>query len=188
MKTRTMMIGLALAGILAAAGYGLYSAGMDRGMKMGSSAAAGGGAQQPGAVDPAAGRRILYWHDPMVPGQRFDKPGKSPFMDMQLVPVYADDASMGAAVRINSTVAQNLGIRLGKVERRVLAPRLTAVGSVAFDERRLQLVQARTDGFIQRLFVKSPFERVRRGQPLAEIVAPLWLSAQQEYVALLDAK
>ena len=37
-----------------------------------------------------AGRKVLYWHDPMVPGQRFDKPGKSPFMDMQLVPVYAD--------------------------------------------------------------------------------------------------
>ena len=30
-------------------------------------------------------RKVLYWHDPMVPGQRFDKPGKSPFMDMPLV-------------------------------------------------------------------------------------------------------
>jgi Cu(I)/Ag(I) efflux system membrane fusion protein len=136
----------------------------------------------------ASGRRVLYWHDPMVPGQRFDKPGKSPFMDMQLVPVYADEAPTGAAVRISSNVAQNLGIRLGKVERRVLAPRLTAVGNVAFDERRLQLVQARTDGFVQRLFVKAPFERVRRGQPLAQIVAPMWLSAQQEYLALLDVK
>ncbi len=38
----------------------------------------------------ADGRKILYWHDPMVPNARFDKPGKSPFMDMDLVPVYAD--------------------------------------------------------------------------------------------------
>src|SRR4029077_2323513 len=29
---------------------------------------------------------VLYWYDPMVPNQHFDKPGKSPFMDMQLVP------------------------------------------------------------------------------------------------------
>ncbi len=44
------------------------------------------------------GRKVLYWHDPMVPGPRFDKPGKSPFMDMQLVPMYADsDPSAGAA-------------------------------------------------------------------------------------------
>ncbi len=27
-----------------------------------------------GVVD----RKVLYWHDPMVPGQKFDKPGKSP--------------------------------------------------------------------------------------------------------------
>src|SRR3546814_7476339 len=37
------------------------------------------------------GREVLYWYDPMVPDQRFDKPGKSPFMDMQLVPKYADE-------------------------------------------------------------------------------------------------
>ena len=40
----------------------------------------------------SAEREVLYWYDPMVPDQRFDKPGKSPFMDMQLVPKYADDA------------------------------------------------------------------------------------------------
>ena len=43
------------------------------------------------ATAPAASamgeRKVLYWHDPMVPGPRFDKPGKSPFMNMQLVPV-----------------------------------------------------------------------------------------------------
>src|SRR3546814_10860641 len=47
------------------------------------------------AADPAAdaSRKILYWYDPMVPSQHFDKPGKSPFMDMQLVPKYADERS-----------------------------------------------------------------------------------------------
>ncbi len=124
----------------------------------------------------------------MVPGQRFDKPGKSPFMDMQLVPVYEDDVPSGATVRIDSSVVQNLGMRLGKVERRVPASRVTVVGGVAFDERHLQVIQARTDGYVQRLFVKASLERVRRGQALAEILAPAWLSAQQEYVALLDAQ
>ena len=27
-----------------------------------------------------------YWFDPMRPSEHFDKPGKSPFMDMQMVP------------------------------------------------------------------------------------------------------
>ena len=26
--------------------------------------------------------KAMYWYDPMVPAQHFDKPGKSPFMDM----------------------------------------------------------------------------------------------------------
>jgi Cu(I)/Ag(I) efflux system membrane fusion protein len=30
-----------------------------------------------------------YWYDPMHPEKHFDKPGKSPFMDMQLLPKYA---------------------------------------------------------------------------------------------------
>ncbi|MDM8351152.1 heavy metal-binding domain-containing protein, partial [Pseudomonas sp. sp1636] len=36
-------------------------------------------------------RKVLYWYDPMSPQQKFDQPGKSPFMDMQLVPRYADE-------------------------------------------------------------------------------------------------
>lgn len=137
---------------------------------------------------PAGGeRKVLYWHDPMVPSQKFDKPGKSPFMDMQLVPVYADE-EQGGDVRISAAATQNLGIRIGAVEKRALAPRLEAVGSIAFDERLLELVQARVNGYVTRSHVKAPLERVRRGQPLAEILAPEWLAAQQEYLALLDAK
>lgn len=33
--------------------------------------------------------KVLYWYDPMVPDQHFDKPGPSPFMDMDFVPKYA---------------------------------------------------------------------------------------------------
>jgi Cu(I)/Ag(I) efflux system membrane fusion protein len=132
-------------------------------------------------------RKILYWHDPMVPSARFDKPGKSPFMDMPLVPVYADETG-GAAVPVDSVVSQNLGIRLGTVEKTVWQSRLPAVGSVAFDERLLEVVPARVEGYVTRLHVKAPLERVRRGQALAEIVAPAWLEAQEEYLALLDAQ
>jgi membrane fusion protein, copper/silver efflux system len=133
-------------------------------------------------------RKVLYWHDPMVPNVRFDKPGKSPYMDMQLVPVYADEGAGGAAVRVSDTVSQNLGIRLGKVEKVDLRARLSAVGSVAFDEGLLELVQARVEGYITHLYVKAPLERVRRGQPLAQIVSPAWISAQEEYLALLSAR
>jgi len=65
-------------------------------------------------------RKVLYWTDPMVPGFKSDKPGKSPFMDMELVPVYEDEAGSAGApiVSIRPEVANSLGVRTAAVSRR----------------------------------------------------------------------
>lgn len=138
-----------------------------------------------GPAAPAAQgeRKVLYWHDPMVPGPRFDKPGKSPFMDMQLVPVYADEAS-ASGVKVNPQVQQNLGIRTAAVTRTQVANTFEAVGAVQFDERLTEAVQTRVNGYVERLLVRAPMEYVRKGQPLATIFAPDWLGPQNEYLAL----
>ncbi len=132
------------------------------------------------------GRKVLYWHDPMVPGQRFDKPGKSPFMDMQLVPMYATadaDADAGG-VNVSPSVQQNLGIRLAGVRRAEVATSFDAVGAVQFDERLAVVVQTRVPGYVERLLVRAPMERVRKGQALATVFAPEWLGPQNEWLAL----
>jgi membrane fusion protein, copper/silver efflux system len=134
---------------------------------------------------PEAGKKVLYWHDPMYPQQKFDKPGKSPFMDMQLVPVYADTGDAAAAgVKIGPQLAQNLGVRTAIAERGRLASTVEAVGAIAFDERAVHLVQARTSGYIEELLVRAPLDPVRKGQALARIFVPEWAGAQQEYLAL----
>lgn len=139
---------------------------------------------------PAAGtdgRKVLYWHDPMVPGQRFDKPGKSPFMDMQLVPMYADSATGAGGeegVKISPSVQQNLGIRYANVRRAETSASFDAVGSVQFDERLTVAVQTRVAGYVERLSVRAPMERVRKGQALATVFAPEWLAPQNEWLAL----
>jgi multidrug efflux pump subunit AcrA (membrane-fusion protein) len=58
----------------------------------------------------------------MVPGFRSDKPGKSPFMDMQLVPVYDDATAQGGMpiVSVRPEITHNLGVRTDKVTRRGL--------------------------------------------------------------------
>ena len=117
------LLDLIAVGILGVAGYCLYATGVQRGMGLAGTVApiangaasptvvpagvdpqpAGAGAvatQCPaptgllaGDIDPANGKKILYHHDAMVHAFRFDKPCKSPFMDMMLVPVYADGDS-----------------------------------------------------------------------------------------------
>ena len=134
------------------------------------------------------GRKVLYWHDPMVPGPRFDKPGKSPFMDMQLVPVYSDTGTAGdAGVKISPAVQQNLGIRYAKVRRTEASSSFEAIGSVQFDERLNAAVQTRVAGYVERLSVRAPMERVRKGQALATLFAPDWLGPQNEWLALRRA-
>ena len=76
-------------------------------------------------------REILYWTDPMVPGYRSDKPGKSPFMDMDLVPVYAENGGGDDnSVSIRPEVINNLGVRGATTEMRFVEQRLKVPGYV----------------------------------------------------------
>ncbi len=135
----------------------------------------------------AADKKPLYYYDPMYPQQRFNKPGKSPFMDMMLVPVYGDDGADTGTVKISPRVVQNLGIRTALVTIGAIDRQVNVVGAVAFDERAVALVQARVNGFIEKLLVRAPLDKVRLGQPLAEIMAPDWVAAQEEYLALMKS-
>ena len=127
---------------------------------------------------------MLYWHDPMVPGQRFDKPGKSPFMNMDLVPVYEDEAGAETGVKVSPGVQQNLGLRTATVRQSELRSSFDAVGAVQFDERLNVAVQTRVAGYVERLAVRAPMELVRKGQPLVTIFAPDWIGPLNELLAL----
>lgn len=178
-------IAAAIAGLLGASGYSLYQAGMNHGKTMAAAMPAMATAAPAGASKAdGTGKKVLYWHDPMAPGQKFDKPGKSPFMDMQLVPVYAGDAADDGSVSISPRVQQNLGIRTAAVIRGTLSSAVAAVGSVAYNERDVALVQARSNGFLERLYVRAPLDPVRKGQALAQVFVPEWVAAQEEYLSV----
>jgi Cu(I)/Ag(I) efflux system membrane fusion protein len=130
------------------------------------------------------GRQPLYWYDPMVPGQHFDKPGKSPYMDMQLVPKYADDGGAAAGVRIDPARVQSLGIRVVAAHRSVIANGLTATGVIDFNQRDVAIVQARAAGFVQRVYARAPGDVIRAGAPLADVLVPEWGGAQTEFLAV----
>ncbi len=127
---------------------------------------------------------VLYWYDPMVPQQHFDKPGKSPFMDMELVPRYAGEAGSAAGVRIDAGVQQNLGVRLANVESVPLASRFDAAGVLGFNERDVAVVQSRASGFVEKVWRLAPGDRVKAGDPLVEVLVPEWAAAEQELLAV----
>lgn len=129
-------------------------------------------------------RKVLYWYDPMTPGQRFDKPGKSPFMDMDLVPRYADEATEDGGVTVSARQQQNLGIKTALVEKKTLEYQFDAFATVSTDERSVQIIPASANGVVEKLFVNAPQQFVKAGEPLAQLWIPEWTAAQQEYLAV----
>ncbi|VAV88087.1 Cobalt/zinc/cadmium efflux RND transporter, membrane fusion protein, CzcB family [hydrothermal vent metagenome] len=130
---------------------------------------------------------ILYYYDPMFPNQKFEKPGKSPFMDMQLVPKYAgsegEDQTPG--VSIDPAIIQNLGIRTAEAKVGKIESKLNVTGVIEFNERDVAIVQARSGGFVERTYRRAPDDVVSAGTPLADILVPDWDGAQAEYLALV---
>ena len=208
MKLKPLVLALVAVGVLGAGGYGLVLFGMQRGMGMDMNAASNAAGKLPqsiaegeaatrrhiqsgiksGDVDPSTGRKVLYYHDPMVPGNKFDKPAKSPFMDMMLVPVYADagldNSGDGGQVSVSPRTQQNLGVRIAEVTEGTLSPTVTAVGSIAFNERDQAVVQARATGYVEKLYVRATLDTVQQGQPLAELYLPDWIAAQDEFLSV----
>ena len=106
------------------------------------------------AAEQAPSRQILYWTDPMIPGYKSDKPGKSP-MGMDLVPVYAEAAGVAtstantpegyAPVLLTQEKQQLIGVRTSPAVKQMLRKTIRAVGIVAHDP---ELYQAQQE-FIQ---------------------------------------
>lgn len=211
-KKKTIVIALLAAGVLGAGGWSLYQLGIRNGMAHTPTAAPTGATGSPagtpidpstwgtpegeaatrrhietslkaGDVDPVTARKILYYHDPMVPGKKFESPGKSPFMDMMLVPAYAGaQGADSGTVSVSSRIQQNLGLRTGEVVSGPWLSEVSAVGTVAWNERGQFVVQARAIGFVEKLHVRAALDRVGKGQPLLDLYVPDWVAVQEDYL------
>lgn len=127
---------------------------------------------------------VLYWYDPMVPQQRFDQPGRSPFMDMELLPRYANGDESATVLSIDPGAVQNLGMRTTPVTRGRLQRNAELSGVLVLNERRRSLVQTRADAFVERVWPLASGDLVQAGAPLVELLVPNWVAAQHELLAL----
>ncbi|MGE0335223.1 MAG: efflux RND transporter periplasmic adaptor subunit, partial [Gammaproteobacteria bacterium] len=137
-------------------------------------------------AEPPEDRKVLYWYDPMRPDQHFEQPGKSPFMDMALVPKYAEVHSAATGVRIDPRIAQNLGLRRARASRISRVMYVDATGMVAFNERDVSIEQTRGGGFVERVWPLAVGDVVTVGQPIVELQIPEWHAAELEYLALMN--
>jgi Cu(I)/Ag(I) efflux system membrane fusion protein len=150
------------------------------------------------ADDTAAEHAIKHadprYRCPMHPQIVRDEPGTCPICGMTLVefaaPAETNDAGSAGdgpgEVRISPAVINNLGVRTEPVVSSVLPQGSDVVGYVQFDERKVQQVRPRAEGWVEGLAVRAMGETVTKGQLLFTLYSPMLESAQQEYLDALE--
>ena len=173
-RTMRARLGAAAAAVALVGGVGGYF--------LGSSGGAVAGAKAATTED---GRKVLFWYDPMSPDQKFDKPGKSPFMDMELVAKYAGgDAGGAPGVTVDPSAIQSLGLRTAVARLGTLETRIDVPGTIDFNQRDVAIVQPRAGGFVQRTYRRAPGDVIHAGAPIVDLLIPEWGSAQTEFLAV----
>jgi Cu(I)/Ag(I) efflux system membrane fusion protein len=89
------------------------------------------------------------------------------------------------AVSLSAAEERALGIVYMTVQRMTLTRTIRTVGRIQAAESQIADVTPKIEGFVERLYVSTTGESVRRGQPLLTLYSPQLVAAQQE---LLTAK
>lgn len=135
-----------------------------------------------------AARKILYYRNPMGLPDTSPTPKKDS-MGMDYQPVYADEAPTGdGTVRISLDKVQKMGVKTEVAAMRSLTRSIRAVGTVQVDERKLQEINLKYEGWIEKLHANTTGQTVRKGHSLMEVYSPALVLAQQEYLTAVKAE
>src|SRR5438128_7820661 len=85
-------------------------------------------------------------------------------------------------VQLSPERLQSIGVRMGRVERKIVGDEIRATGNVAVDETKLAFVQVRYSGYIQKVFADATYQYLRKGQPLFTIYSPDLAATEREYL------
>jgi Cu(I)/Ag(I) efflux system membrane fusion protein len=146
------------------------------------------------AADDTAAEHALkhanpLYHCPMHPEIISDEPGECPICGMDLVEEKGTDLFAESAaspeIRVSPAVINKLGVRTEAASRSPLERRAETVGYLGYDQRRVQQVRPRAEGWIEGLAVRAVGDPVEAGQLLFRLYSPVLESAQQEYLDAL---
>lgn len=127
---------------------------------------------------------------PMHPQIIRDKPGQCPICGMDLVErggtMSSGKLNLGAIIEpVNETVIGQAKT-IVPVEK-TISEKITAKGYISYNPRNIASVSSRYSGRIDKLYVKYNFQEVRKGQKIMDIYSPDLLTAQQNFVFLLNS-
>ncbi len=94
----------------------------------------------------------------------------------------ASQTSDSGTVPIDRSAAARLGITFARAAARPVATSLRAVGALKYAEPRQAYVNARVNGWVERLYADYAGKRVAAGEALLALYSPDLVSAQEEFL------
>jgi len=150
-----------------------------------------GNSTKDAGVTAPAEQKIKY-RSTMNPNEVSDKPGKDS-MGMEMTPFEVETSTVKtppglAVVSITPEASQRMGLTFGTVEKRPLTRHMRTSARILVDETRLYHVHIKVEGWVEKLFVATTGQAVKKDEPLLTIYSPELVSAQYEYLTAVRAR
>jgi Cu(I)/Ag(I) efflux system membrane fusion protein len=134
-------------------------------------------------------RKIRFYQCAMHPQVKSDKPGKCPICGMELTPIYEGQGALSEnLITLDSNSVSVINVQSEPVKRATLSRTLHVAGVIQDDLTKRKIISAYNEGRIEKLLANYTGAEVEKGQPLATFYSPNLLSAEREYLVLVQNK
>jgi RND family efflux transporter MFP subunit len=132
----------------------------------------------------------MWWNSPFNPMRRVQQAAITA-NDLSQSPtpaqIVADSAVVSsdtplAPIQLSPQRMQSIGVKIGKVESRLIYDEIRSYGNVQLNERRFAYVQTRFAGWIRQVYADATGDIVRKGEPLFTIYSPDLVAGEREYL------
>jgi len=133
-----------------------------------------------------------YYTCPMHPTVISSTPGACPVCNMSLIKVEKKanlhEGHKGNFIVIEKQQQYLAGIKTDTVNFKTIIPASTMLGTVAIDEGLVRIISSRVKGRIDKLYIKTSGEYIRRGNPVYSIYSEQLFADEKEFLALTEKK
>lgn len=134
----------------------------------------------------------VYYTCPMHPSVKSNTPGSCPVCNMSLVKVEQKEKSheghKGNFITLDNRQQLLAGIETDTVKNKIIIPASTILGTVAIDEEQVTTISSRIKGRIDKLYIKTSGEYLRKDNPVYGIYSEVLFSDQKEFLALSEKR
>jgi len=133
-----------------------------------------------------------YYTCPMHPSVISSTPGSCPVCNMSLIKVEkkakSHEGHKGNFITLDKRQQLLAGIETDTVKFKTIIPASTILGTVAIDEEQVTTISSRVKGRIDKLYIKTSGEYLRKGNPVYSIYSEQLFADEKEFLALSEKK